>query len=244
MARIGIGTYLDNAMTIMRILLLFLLAGMTCLPTRAQVNDANQGTLGGGIGISAPTGEFDETWGRNMFKIGAQLAYPLRRVPILQTGFSFGLSMMGNKGADVPITSNVLADTTGEQSTRCRIFSYHPLMRLSPLRGRVRPYVDGMVGFRQFSTITKVTARGLEEELSKERNETDLAFSTGWAAGVQVTLGRLAYAEVRVERFDSGEATYVDPESVTVSDQGAVGFSTLTSNTDVVNVLFGLGLRF
>lgn len=228
----------------MRILPMLLAAGIAALPVHAQNSEANQGTLGGGIGISAPTGDFDRTWGRNMFMIGAQLAYPLRRVPILQVGFSFGLSMMGKKGADVPITSNVLADTTGELSTRCRVFSYHPLMRLSPLRGRVRPYVDGMVGFRQFSTTTQVTAQGAEEELSKERNETDIAFSTGWAAGVQVTLGRLAYAEVRVERFDSGEATYVDPESVTVSDQGTVGFNTLTSNTDVVNVLFGLGLRF
>ena len=47
-----------------------------------------------------------------------------------------------------------------------------------------------------------------------------------------------------MERFDSGEATYVDPTSITVSDQGSVGFSTLTSNTDVTNVLVGLGLRF
>jgi hypothetical protein len=151
---------------------------------------------------------------------------------------------MGGNSTDVPVTTNYLADTTGELNTRCKVFSYHPMLRLSPLTGRVRPYVDGMVGFRQFSTTTTVTAQGAEENISKERNETDLAFSTGWAAGVQVTLGRLAYAEVRVERFDSGEATYVDPESVTVSDQGVVNFNTLTSNTDVLNVLFGIGLRF
>lgn len=228
----------------MRSLIILLAATIVAHSSLAQNNSDNQGTLGAGIGVSSPTGDFDRTWGRDMFMLGAQLAFPMRRVPILQGGFSFGYSVMGSKSTDVPVTANFLADTTGELNTRCKVFSYHPMLRLSPLTGRVRPYVDGMVGFRQFSTTTKVTAQGVEENISKERNETDLAFSTGWAAGVQVTLGRLAYAEVRVERFDSGEATYVDPESVTVSDQGVVNFGTLTSNTDVVNVLFGIGLRF
>lgn len=228
----------------MRSLIILLAGTLVGQAALAQNNNDNQGTLGVGIGVSAPTGDFDRTWGRDMFMLGAQLAFPMRRVPILQGGFSFGYSVMGGKSTDVPVNTNFVADTTGELNTRCKVFSYHPMLRLSPLTGRVRPYVDGMVGFRQFSTTTKVTAQGVEENISKERNETDLAFSTGWAAGVQVTLGRLAYAEVRVERFDSGEATYVDPESVTVSDQGVVNFSTLTSNTDVVNVLFGIGLRF
>jgi hypothetical protein len=37
-----------------------------------------------------------------------------------------------------------------------------------------------------------VEADGVEENISKERNETDLAFSTGWAAGVMMTLGNVA----------------------------------------------------
>jgi hypothetical protein len=59
-----------------------------------------------------------------------------------------------------------------------------------------------------------------------------------------VTVGKAAYVELRVQRFNSGEATYVDPKSVTVSDQGTVGFSTLTSKTDVTNVGLGVGFRF
>ena len=84
----------------------------------------------------------------------------------------------------------------------------------------------------------------MEENLSKERNQTDLAFSSGWAAGVQVTVGGATYIELRVERFDSGKATYVDPSSITVSDQGTVGYTTLSSNTDVTNILLGVGFRF
>ena len=175
---------------------------------------------------------------------GAQLGFPLKRLPVLQGGFAFGYSVMGSNKVTVPITTEYLGVTDGTLTTRSKVFSYHPLLRLSPLTGRVRPYGDGMAGLRQFSTTSKVTADGMEENLSKERNETDLAFSSGWAAGVQVTVGGTAYIELRVERFDSGEATYVDPSSITVSDQGTVGFSTLTSNTDVTNILLGVGFRF
>lgn len=202
------------------------------------------GTLGGGLGVSSPTGDFHRTWGKDMFMLGAHLGIPLGSIRVVQGGFAFGYSVMGRTDETVPITTDYLGITEGELTTRSKVFSYHPLLRLSPLRGKVRPYVDGMAGCRQFSTVSKVTADGVEENISKERNQTDVAFSTGWAAGVMVTLGDMAYLELRVERFDSGEASYVDPESVTVSDAGVVGFGTLTSNTDVTNVLFGIGLRF
>lgn len=227
--------------------LVLLPALTTCLVTTAQVNNSNdrfEGTLGGTIGMSIPTGEFDRTFGKDMFHLGAHMGFPLGRTPLLQGGFAFGYSVMGRNEVTVPITTDYLGITEGTLTTRCKVFSYHPLLRLNPLGGRVRPYVDGMVGFRQFSTTSKVEADGIEDNISKERNETDLAFSTGWAAGVMVTLGEVAYIEARVERFDSGEATYVDPESVTVSDQGAVGFGTLTSNTDVTNIMLGVGFRF
>lgn len=230
-------------MTLLRTTALFLLARMTSMAI-AQDKDEFQGTLGGGIGMSIPTGDFDRFWGRNMFQVGAHLAFPLGRVPVLQGGFAFGYSVMGRNETTVPLTTDHLGITEGTLTTRCKVFSYHPLLRLNPLRGRVRPYVDGLIGFRQFSTTSKVTADGVEENISKERNATDFAFSSGWAAGVMVTLGSTAYVELRMERFDSGEASFVDPESVTVSDAGTVSFNTLTSNTDVTNVLVGIGLRF
>lgn len=228
----------------MRVQAVLLLSVPTLLTQAQSGNKGWQGTLGGGIGLSIPTGEFDRTLGKNMFMLDAHLAYPLGHIPVLQGGFAFGYSVMGKNERTVPITTDYQGITEGTLTTRCKVFSYHPLLRLNPLQGHIRPYVDGMVGFRQFSTTSKVTADGVEGNISKERDQTDVAFSTGWAAGVMVTLGDLAYVEARVERFDSGKATYADPESVTVSDQGVVGFNTLTSNTDVTNVLVGIGVRF
>ena len=229
----------------MRIPILIALLSTLSLPAFAQNTTRDfQGTLGGTIGASSPTGEFNRTFGKDMFMFGAQLGFPLKRIPVLQGGFAFGYSVMGSNQVTVPIATEYLGVTEGTLTTRSKVFSYHPLLRLSPLTGRVRAYVDGMAGLRQFSTTSKVSADGMEENLSKERNQTDLAFSSGWAAGVQVTVGGATYIELRVERFDSGKATYVDPSSITVSDQGTVGYTTLSSNTDVTNILLGVGFRF
>lgn len=214
---------------------------LAALPGFAQLR--SQATLGGTIGLTTPTGEFERTWGRDMLTLGAHLGFPLG-VPFLQGGFAFDYSRMGEADQTVPVNNPDLAVTEGELTVRAKVLSYHPLLRFSPLRGKVRPYVDGLVGFRQFTTLSRVTVDGLEQPVSEERSNNDLAFSTGWAAGLMVTWGGIAYVEARVERFNSGEATYVDPASITVSDQGTVGFNTLTSRTDAVNVLLGIGLRF
>lgn len=215
---------------------------LTTVATNAQLG--GRGSLGGGIGLSIPTGEFRDALGKNLFQVNAHMAYPLGRLPFLQGGLAFGYSVMGDNDRTVPVTTQYLGINEGTLTTRNKVFGYHALLRISPLGGRIRPYADGLVGFRQFRTTSKVTADGVEGRLSKEANQSDLAFSAGWAAGVMVTFGKLVYVEARVERFNSGEATYADPESVTISDQGNVGFSRLTSRTDVTNVTAGIGLLF
>lgn len=202
-----------------------------------------QGNLGGTVGISVPTGEFADTWGRNTFTYGGQLAFPLGRLPF-QGGFAFDYSFMGKSFATVPVSDSALTAAEGSLAVRAKMISYHPLLRLSPFKGKVRPYVDGMLGMRQFTTVSKVTVEGLDEPVSRERNANDFAFSAGWAAGVMVGLGGIGYVEARVERFKSGKASYVDPNSIAVDAAGNIQYNTLNSNTDAVNVLFGIGLRF
>lgn len=202
-----------------------------------------QGNLGGTIGISIPQGEFADTWGHDMFTWGGHVTLPSRLLPF-QWGFAFDYGVMGAKRTAVPISMPELTATEGNLSVKAKVLSYHPLLRFSPTKGKVRPYVDGMVGLRQFTTQSTVTVDGLHAPVSKERNANDFALSTGWAAGLMVGLGKVGYIEARAERLYSGKASYVDPASITVNDQGAVGFNTLNSGTGSLNLLVGVGFRF
>lgn len=202
-----------------------------------------QGNLGGTVGVGVPTGEFADTWGKEMFTFGGQLAAPSRRLP-LQLGFAFGYGIMGKEMGKVMVSDPSLLATEDRLTVKAKVLSYHPFLRLSPSKGKVRPYVDGLVGMRQFTTRSRLTVEGLDKPLSKERNANDFVMSTGWAAGLMVTLGGAGYIEARVERFHSGKTTYVDPSSIAVDPNGEVSFSTLNSATGTVNVLLGLGFRF
>lgn len=222
------------------ILLLILAATSFAAPAQPKGYD---GQIGGTVGMSIPTGEFADTWGKEMFTFGGQLAIPSRRLP-LQLGLAFGYGIMGKDVSTVTVSDPSLLATEGQLTVKAKVLSYHPFLRFSPSKGRVRPYVDGLVGMRQFTTQSRVTVEGLDKPLSKERNANDFVMSSGWAAGLMIGVGEIGYIEARVERFHSGKTTYVDPSSITTDSDGNVTFNTLNSATGAVNVLLGLGIRF
>jgi hypothetical protein len=211
-------------------------------PAMAQVPGL-KGNIGGTIGISVPKGEFADTWGRNMFTFGGQLAFPHGLLP-LQFGFAFDYGVMGERSRTVPVANPGLTATEGRLAVQAKVLSYHPLLRFSPLKGKFQPYVDGMVGLRQFTTLSTIAVDGLDQPISRERDANAFAFSAGWAAGLMVHFAGIAYIEGRVERFSSGKTSYVDPASISISSSGDVDYNTLHSRTDAVNILVGIGIRF
>ncbi|MGB3525539.1 MAG: hypothetical protein WBB32_06195 [Flavobacteriales bacterium] len=220
-----------------------LFATLLIAPIAKAQDKGYEGDLGGTIGMSIPMGEFAETWGKDMFTVGGHLTLPSRRLP-LQFGAAFGYAEMGKDVSTVPVADPNLLATEGRLAVKAKVFSYHTLLRLSPSKGKVRPYIEGLAGLRQFTTQSKLTVEGLDEALRKERNANDFVMSTGWAAGLMVTLGGSGYIEARVERFHSGKTTFVDPSSIAVDQNGEVSFSTLNSATGAMNVLLGVGFRF
>lgn len=202
-----------------------------------------QGNLGGTIGVGIPQGEFADTWDKGMFTFGGHMTLPSRLLPF-QWGFAFGYGIMGTRARPVEVSQPELGTTEGRMAVRSKVLSYHPMLRFSPLHGKVRPYVDGLVGVRHFSTRSTITVDGLHEPLVRERYSSDLAWSTGWAAGLMVNLGTVGYIEGRVERFYSGRASYVDPGSIAIDDQGVLDANTLESGTGTLNLLVGVGFRF
>ncbi len=202
-------------------------------------------SLSGGLEIGIPIGEFDATWGRQLVGLSANMSVPMRRLP-LSYGFDFAWARMGGETQVVPVNEENIESTTGDLSVKSNVYGYHALVRLQPFTGKVSPYVEGMAGMRQFTTRTEITVDGLDQPIMEQRNENDFIGSTGWAAGLQVLPGKSKnfYVEGRVESLFGGQVTYVDPATIAVSTNGDVKYNTLTSGTRVVNITFGIGLRF
>lgn len=224
------------------------LATALALISTAQNNNTNNGfwenrsaTLSGGVEFGIPLGEFDHTWGNTTAGLSANIAIPMRTLP-LEFGYDFGWGRMGSEFADTQNPGGLLTANSGSKvAVRSNIFSHHGLIRFNPLRGKVRPYGDALLGVRQFSTRSTVTNSAGEET---EERDGDWASSYGWAVGVMYSIGRQVYVEARVERFLSGKAEYVDPTSITIASDGTVTYEKLSSRTDAVNIQLGVGLRF
>ncbi len=223
----------------------FFLASALASSLATAQQQPNNASLGGGLEIGIPLGEFDATWGRQLVGLSANMTVPMRRLP-LSYGFDFGWAHMGDGSREVAINEENIESTTGELSVRSNVYSYHGLLRLQPFRGKVSPYVEAMAGARQFTTRTTIEVEGMDQPLMEQRNENEFIGSSGWAAGLQVMPGksRNFYLEGRVERLNGGQVTYVDPRSISISPEGEVNYGTMTSGTRVLNITFGIGLRF
>jgi hypothetical protein len=198
-------------------------------------------TLSGGVEFGIPLGEFDHTWGQTTSGLSANIALPLRILP-LEIGYDFAWGRMGGEYDAEQAPGNILGSQTGQRvEVNSDVYGHHGLIRLNPMRGQVRPYGEVMLGARHFVTRSVVTT---EEGVVDDERDGSVASSVGWAVGAMISLSRQFYVEGRVERLFSGEISYVDPTTIEISSDGSVGYEKLQSRTDVLNIQIGVGLRF
>lgn len=198
-------------------------------------------TLGGGVEIGVPLGEFDFTWGNTTTGLSATLALPMRNLP-LELGYDFAWGRMGSEQTVEQAPGNILAGPTGRRvDVASDVFGHHALLRLDPLRGRLRPYGDVMFGARNFITRSTVTT---PQGLTDDERDGEWTTSYGWAVGAMYGMGRLLFLEGRVERLFNGRVSYVDPSTIEIASDGTVSYEKLSSRTDALMIQLGVGLRF
>lgn len=226
---------------------LFILPALLTIRLATAQNDGSdfwQGrssTLSGGLEFGIPLGEFDFTWGNTTAGLSANLALPMRNLP-LEIGYDFAWGRMGGDYSVEQTPGNILAGRTGRKvEVKSNVFGHHGLIRLNPLRGKLRPYGDLMLGARHFITRSTVST---PEGLAEDERDGEWTTSYGWAVGAMYGLSRQFYVEGRVERLFNGEVNYVDPATISIASDGTVSYEKLSSRTDALMIQLGVGLRF
>ena len=225
------------------IIAITLLSAFQAGAQNARLNMGRTPTVSGGLEIGIPRGEFNDTWGRELVGFGANMALPMRLLP-LDWGFDFGYAKMGGERSNIPVEEEHLEATEASLRVNANVYSYHGLLRFRPIRGQVSPYVDAMAGLRHFTTNSEVRVDGLSEPVSKERRSSNFTGSAGWAVGVMVGVSGMLYVEGRVERITGGKASYIDGRTISITPEGEVTYETLSSKTSTVNVHLGIGFKF
>jgi len=224
----------------------WLLAAL-CLVAFGQVTTARAQEFQAGVDFLTviPTGEFKDNVRNNGYGASGQFLVRLRQSPIL-VGVDLGGVVYGSetrKLALLPEVPEVRVDVT----TSNNIFMTHLLVRAEPRHGAVRPYAEGLIGFKYLFTQTSIN---LESENSNpsETNLSDSTLSYGFGGGVHIRLNphprRLeVLLDTRVRYLRGSRAEYLREGSIHRVN-GDVFFDVLHSRTDVVTAQVGITFQF
>lgn len=200
------------------------------------------GDISGHLGVGVPTGEFadhvDEFVGGGL-SLTAFFDLPIR------LGLRFDASWLSYGTSDfrVPVTPVVDADVT--TSNTVTILTLSPLVELT--RGRVRPYVQGLVGASRFSTTTTISGGMVATPTDLE----DWNVPLGIGAGLRLDLRMdpsfpefLPVAELGATYIHHASVRYLTEDRVRAAFDAGVPIDPIRSNASLVLIQLRLGFTF
>lgn len=200
-------------------------------------------TLSGGFQVAIPKGEFAENYDGNLFGMYASLSIPLLDLPI-EVGGGFIWNSLSNESRGVEIVNNLVPDRDeGDLYVRGNSYTYRLQGRLRPLNGRFRPYGELFAGVRNFRITSELELEDFNQA-SGDLIESDLTFTAGYAIGAKFQLIPTLFLEFRFDNQSGSEATYIDPASVTIRDDGSFTYETRSSQTNQWAISAGVAFSF
>jgi len=218
-----------------------------------------QGTLG--LIGQFPKGEFKNQGVPTGFGIdGNGIVYPN---PYIGFGLNIGYGQYGRSSRQIPF--NYFSDLiTIEEKTTNSIGGGHFFFRIKPFnKTKIQPYTEGLVGLKHLTTTTGLYNNNCVEnsetapedcEIASSTNASDVVFSYGFGAGIDVLLGQNfnesgdLYFCVNMRYLYGGEAKYLKQGDIEFSDpaDGPVitTFNWSESATDLLQISFGLLFDF
>jgi hypothetical protein len=209
--------------------------------TRVSAQDIQ---LGLDFATVVPRGEFKQNVTNNGYGLGGHFA--VRVAGPLYVGADLGFVNYGREKRTEQL-STTIPDIRVDVITENNIFWTHFLVRAQPQTGSLRPYLDGLVGFRYLFTSTNVRSRFSDEPIASTTHLSDFPFSYGVGGGVQARLarvgrGREILLDGKLRYLRGSEADYLRKGSIR-REGGSVFFDVLRSRTDVVSAQVGITFR-
>lgn len=200
-------------------------------------------TLSGGFQLVVPQEEFKENYEGYPFGIFAALSVPIRDLP-LEIGGGFVWNSLSRQSQSVTIQNNLVPDRNrGDLFVRGNSYTYQLHGRVRPFDGTVRPYGELFAGVRNFS-ITSELQLDNANQASGDLAERDFTFIAGWAVGLSIQLITGVFLEARYDNQVGSKATYINPESVVIGNDGSFSYETRSSTTKQWAMSLGVAFSF
>lgn len=188
------------------------------------------GDFSGNVDIAAGlTGQFDYGLSSSVFSLGAEAT----------------ILFYGSESRRVPLVGLPDLSVRVERSNQMALL--HGRLRAQPREGRVRPYLDALVGFNYISTRTRVDAddvcgrQGSCDDSSRTDLD-DLVLSAGGGAGVTFGFGADPHTtrlDLGVRYLYGGEADYLTKAGIPWGGD-PIALEPHRSRTDMVMIYIGV----
>lgn len=229
----------------------FILVAATALAVVLSVQPAvarGPVRLGGNVAIGLPVGEFRD----NVDKVGSgfdgYVTFGIPNVP-LHVGGAVGYLTQGSE----TIGRMGIGAYVGDVVTRNKILMGHLLLGVQGGEASVRPFIDGLVGFKRFYTTTEIKIGFDVPDIDMDSNDWVMSYGLGGGLTIEVyeraaddedgSGGYSVCVDLEARYLLGGKADYVDIDSVELVD-GGILFRTTSSRTDMVTVHIGASVSF
>ncbi|MFB0566545.1 MAG: outer membrane beta-barrel protein [Candidatus Aminicenantaceae bacterium] len=185
-------------------IMIIMFFGMLIHPANAQQR------FQGGINGQGffPQGEFKDNISNAGGGFGLEFIYSSQKMPF-GIGVSFGYLIYGSeKFSETIQTKNAVFDADLE--TINSIVLAHILFRFQPKQGRVRPYLDGLIGLNHITTDTKIKDEDFGDNDVSTNNINDTVLSYGGGFGLMIQVYERPWKKVNQTHIEKKWAVLLD----------------------------------
>lgn len=233
---------------------------------------------GMGIVVGIPMREFREATRAEGYGLNFTVLFPLG-TEVVTLGANLDYMIYGLNAKDENLYADITVGNTVIDRlyiplrviTTNSIFGMHAMMRVTAPTDGVRPYFEGLFGFRYISTSTRIEDRSEDRFWTQDQDDNiivrrtnlgDFVLSYGGGGGLQFELGKNAYLDLRGYYLLGGRADFYDgddtkrwkveftsdpssydPDNLD-SDDFTIGSSPKNSTTDMLVVQLGATFKF
>jgi len=219
------------------------------VPLAAQNSTRN--IFGITLGAGFPMGAFKTTLGKDGFQFDLYYARRLKSAPLF-IGFDCAFFIYGMSTRQEPLENIPEVDVDVETSNS--VIQGLFFIRLQPVKGPFRPYIEGLAGVSYLSTSTTITEREFPwDEIASDTNFSDFALAAGGGAGVEIHLwggrqsGRRRTLEgvldIKARYLTGSKAKYLKEGSI-VYEGGQAVYLYQESATNLLSFQAGISFRF
>lgn len=221
------------------------------LPTMAQDREdeerKHRTQLNLGMQLGFPRDDFKRLYAdRAMFGFGGRLLFPIDQNLPFDAGFQFYYMWMGTEKETFALNNSNLGDYQVESKVHGSMMPFHLNLRLRPMhryRSPIDPYIEGLAGFRVFYVNSEIQVDDLTptEQPDPERSiDNSWAWSYGFAAGTGIRVAENIKLDFRYAKLWGTKAKYLDPESVSFTNDGDPVYNRKKSETNISNYEIGI----